>query len=54
MKRAILKTLSLVFTFTMLTAFTAHAANLGGRVQVAGKPVAGAAVTLFAAAQPLR
>jgi hypothetical protein len=49
MKNTIVKKLSLAFALTVLTAFTAHAANLGGSVQVAGKPVAGATVTLFAA-----
>jgi hypothetical protein len=49
MIHTILKTLSLAFALTVLTAYTAHAADLGGSVQAAGKPIAGAAVTLFAA-----
>ncbi len=49
MKHTTLKTLSLAFAFMTLTAYTAHAADLGGSVQAAGKPIAGAAVTLYAA-----
>jgi len=49
MRHTILKALSLSFALMVLTACAACTANLGGRVQVAGKPVAGATVTLFTA-----
>ena len=49
MRETILKSLTLALALTALTAYIARAADLSGSVQVAGKPVTGATVTLYAA-----